>query len=66
MKRYQPPGLKRERTITYQGIPEDKFDDVKSEIEREIRRETRENEMREARSVRFASDFVTTPPFVDE
>ncbi len=66
MKTYHPPGLTREETVTFQGIPENQFREKVNEINRKLRRKMRENEIREAQSIRFASGFVSTPPMDDE
>lgn len=66
MRSYQLPDIKREQTVSFPGIPEERFDQTKDAMERDLRREIRENGMREERSIRYASDFVTTPPFGDE
>ena len=66
MKSFQLPGLEREPSVTYQGIREEMFEETKSEMQKTLRKKLRDNEMREARSIRYASDFVTTPPFDEE
>ena len=66
MKSSRLPGIKQEQDNRRCGIPTDRFEDVKNGIERELRKKMRENEMREVHSIRYASDFVTTPPFGDE
>ena len=66
MKSYQLPGLKREPTVTYQGIDEESFEETKSNMQRMLRKKLRDNEMREAKSIRYASDFMTTPPYDEE
>ena len=66
MKSYKLPALKREKAVTFQGVPEQDYKDTILEIERELRQKMRENEIREAQSIRYASNFVTTPPVDDE
>ena len=66
MKSYQLPGLKRDPNVTYQGIDGDRFEDTKSTMQKTLRKKLRDNEMREAKSIRYASDFMTTPPYDEE
>lgn len=66
MKSYKLPALRREKTVTFPGVPDGSYDSTMAEIEKELRLKMRENEIREAQSIRFASNFVTTPPLDDD
>ena len=61
MKSFKPPVLRRDRAVTFQGIPEEEAEKSIAEMTRTIQREMRRNEISEMQSIRFASSFVTTP-----
>lgn len=66
MKTYHLPGLKREETVSFEGIPQDRFHEKLNSLNREVRKKMRKNQIREAQSIRFASGFASTPPLDDE
>ena len=66
MKHYQMPGLEREQTVTFHGIPREHFQEKINAIDRNLRKKMRENEIRESQSIRFASEFFSVPPLDDE
>ena len=66
MKNYRMPNMEGKKDSGFRGIPEESFDIAVAEMNREILREMRENEIREARSIRFASNFTVTPPLRDD
>ena len=65
MKRFLLPGLEREKTVSFQGIPEGEAEERIRDLDRKLRREIRKNEIRETLSIRFASGFISTPPVDD-
>ena len=66
MKTYHLPGLKREETVSFEGIPQDRFYEKLNSLNREVRKKMRQNQIRESQSIRFASGFVSTPPIDEE
>ena len=65
MKQYDLPGLKRERKPSRKHMSEDEFNKRVTEVDRKLLQKMRENEIREAQSLLYAGNFVTTPPLDD-
>ena len=66
MKHYTIPDMSRKKGENRRSIPDCQFAVTVAEMNREILREMRENEIRETQSARFASNFTITLPFRDK
>ena len=60
MRKYEAPDLGVEEEVTFQSIPDEKFDDVMAVLDDVLCRQMRKNEIQESKSIEFAKKFVTT------
>lgn len=60
MKKLESPTIRFENVITFEAIPEDKYDEVIAELSGTLMKKLKENQIRETESIEYAAGFVTT------